>query len=269
MKDLVTYFKEQITYFPIAKNLSRYNTKSTSMENRFGRLWEVLDPLVQLAINYLIFGVLMHRTAPDGLPPLAWMFIGMGVYSFSQHIIVIGAKSVAKQFKLTAKMKFPVSIMPTSSMVGFLTEFVIMVGGGFVIAVFSGYPPSIYWLQIFYYFPMLVIFSLAFSLLCSSIEVVFPDFKFFLNYIFKFLMYGSGVIFALSNFKVIPQSIIRAQYLNPFFYLIEGFRDIAFGRAWFWEHGSFNLSFWAITFAILIIGSNFHMKIRDRISDYL
>ena len=51
--------------------------------------------------------------------PLPWMFIGMGVYSFMQHVIVTGAKSVSTQFKTTAKMKFPVSIMPTASMFGF------------------------------------------------------------------------------------------------------------------------------------------------------
>ena len=188
MKDAILYIKEQIKYFRIAVNLSKYSTKSTSMQNRLGRLWEILDPLVQLAINYIIFGILMHRSAPAGLPPLSWMIIGMGVYSFAQHIIVTGSKSVSTQFKMTAKMKFPVSIMPTASMIGFLTEFYIMVGAGLVIAMFSGYYPSLYWLQLLYYLPMLIIFSLSLSLLCSSIEIVFPDFKFFLNYIFKFLI---------------------------------------------------------------------------------
>lgn len=173
MKDAILYIKEQFKYFQVAVNLSQYSTKSTSMQNRFGRLWEILDPIVQLAINYIIFGILMHRTAPDGLPPLSWMFIGMGVYTFIQHVITVGAKSVTRQFKMTAKMKFPVSIMPTSSMIGFLTEFSIMVGGGLIIAMFYGYYPSIYWLQFLYYFPLLIIFALSVSLLCSSIEVVF------------------------------------------------------------------------------------------------
>ena len=202
----------------------------------------------------------MHRSAPAGLPPLSWMFIGMGVYSFAQHIIVTGSKSVSTQFKMTAKMKFPVSIMPTASMIGFLTEFYIMVGAGLVIAMFSGYYPSLYWLQLLYYLPMLIIFSLSLSLLCSSIEIVFPDFKFFLNYIFKFLMYGSGVIFDLSQFKIIPKFLIQAQMVDPFYYLIEGFRDIAFGRAWFWQKGIFNVSFWLLTIFILIVAANFHMK---------
>lgn len=269
MKDAITYVKEQFKYLRIAANLSKYSTKSTSMQNRFGRLWEILDPLVQLAINYIIFGILMHRTAPDGLPPLPWMFIGMGVYTFMQHVITTGAKSVTKQFKLTSKMRFPVSIMPTSSMIGFFTELFIMVGGGLFLAMFAGYFPSIYWLQFLYYIPMLIVFSLSVSLLCSSIEVVFPDFKFFLNYTFRFLMYGSGVIFDLSHFKVIPQVLIQAQLMNPFYYLIEGFRDIAFGRAWVWDKGMFNLSFWLITLFLLIVAANSHMKIRDQISDYL
>ena len=269
MKDAVLYLKEQFKYLPIASNLSKYSTKSNLMQNKFGRIWEILDPLVQLIINYIIFGILMHRSAPDGLPPLPWMFVGMGVYSFMQHVIIVGAKSVTTQFKTTAKMKFPISIMPTSTMFGFITELCIMVGAGAVIAMFYGFYPSIYWLQLLYYVPLLVLFSLAVSLLCSSIEVVFPDFRFFLNYIFRFLMYLSGVIFSLDRFDVIPKLLIQAQYLNPFYYLIEGFRDIVFSRKWFWETGKFNLSFLVLLVLLLIIAANSHMKIKDRISDYL
>ncbi|MDG6126101.1 ABC transporter permease [Lactococcus formosensis] len=269
MKDAILYLKEQIKYFPIAFNLSRYSTKSTSMQNKFGRVWEILDPLVQLAINYVIFGVLMKRSAPDGLPPLSWMFIGMGVYSFMQHVIITGARSVSTQFKTTAKMKYPISIMPTASMFGFLTELYIMVGSGLIIAMFSGYYPSVYWLQLLYYFPMLLLFSLIMALLCSSIEVILPDFKFFLNYIFKFLMYGSGVIFSLGQFKVIPSFLLQSQLINPVYYLIEGFRDAAFGREWIWEKGMYNISFIVLMLSILVIAANSHMKIRDEISDYL
>ncbi|KSU19570.1 Teichoic acid translocation permease protein TagG [Lactococcus lactis subsp. lactis] len=268
MKDAILYIKEQIKYFRIAVNLSKYSTKSTSMQNRLGRLWEILDPLVQLAINYLIFGILMHRVVP-GYPALPWMFIGLGVYGFSKNVIVQGSKSISTQFKVSSKMSYPVSIMPLTTSLGFLTEFYIMVGGGILLAINAGYPPTLYWLQFFYYFPALLIFSLSFSLLNSTIIVIFPDYKFFLNYIFRFLMYVSGAIFSLQQFKQIPQFILQAQIINPFYYLIEGFRDIAFGREWFWDKGMYAVSFWAITILILIIGANAHMKIRDRISDYL
>ncbi|MFK4947946.1 ABC transporter permease [Lactococcus formosensis subsp. formosensis] len=268
MKDAILYLKEQIKYFPIAFNMSSYSTKSTSMQNRLGRFWEIMDPLFQLGIFYIIFGLLMKRVVP-GYPALPWMFIGMGVYGFSQKIITVGAISVSKQFHLVSKMKFPISILPTASVIGFLTEFFVMVGAGFILAIFNGYYPSLYWLQVPYYFFALVIFSLAMSLLNSSISVVFPDFKFFLNYFFRFMMYGSGAIFSLAQFKQIPEILIQSQLLNPFYYLIEGFRNSAFGDKWFWQDGMYNLAFWMLTLVILIIGANTHMKIRDRISDYL
>lgn len=268
MNDAVTYIREQIKYFRIALNVSRYSTKSTSMQNRLGRIWELLDPLVQLAINYLIFGVLIHRVVPN-FPALPWMFIGMGVFGFSKNVIIQGSKSMVSQFKLVSKMKYPVSITPLSTAIGFLTELYVMLGAGFLIAIHDGYMPSLYWLQIIYYFFALVVFSLSLSLLCSTVMVVFPDFKFFLNYVFRLLMYVSGIIFSLGQFKQIPRALINAQMINPFYYIAEGFRDAAFGTAWFWDRGIYNVSFWALTLAILIVGANTHMKIKDRISDFI
>lgn len=268
MKDAILYLKEQIKYFPIAFNMSKYNTRSTSMQNRLGRLWEIIDPLFQLGINYIIFGLLIKRVVP-GYPALPWMFIGMGVYGFIQKIVVTSSRSVATQFRLVSVMKFPISILPLASMIGFLTEFYIMVGAGFVIAIYDGYMPSIYWIQLFYYLFALVVFSLALSLLTSTISIIFPDFKFFLNYFFRFMMYGSGAIFSLTQFTQIPYILLKSQMLNPFYYLIEGFRDAAFGTQWFWENGMYNLSFWALTILLLILGSTAHMKIRDRISDFI
>lgn len=268
MNDVIRYLKEQVKYFRIAVNMSRYSTKSTAMQNRLGRLWEILDPLVQLGINYLIFGYLMHRVVPD-FPALPWMFIGMGVYGFARNVVIHGSKSMVSQFKLASKMKYPLSITPLSTAFGFLTEFYIMVGAGFALAIHDGYMPSLYWIQILYYFACLVVFSLSLSLLCSTIIIVFPDFKFFMNYIFRLLMYFSGTVFALKQFKQIPAFLINAQILNPFYYLIEGFRDAAFGTQWFWHNGIYNFSFWAITLVILIVAANAHMKIRDRISDFI
>lgn len=83
------------------------------------------------------------------------------------------------------------------------------------------------------------------------------------------MIYGSGAIFSLSQFSQIPAIILQSQLLNPFYYLIEGFRDAAFGTKWFWENGMYNVAFWAFTIFALIVGANAHMKIRDRISDFL
>jgi teichoic acid transport system permease protein len=269
MHDAMTYISEQFKYFRIAANISKYTRKSANLQNKLGRIWEILDPLIALGMNFLIFGILMHRVVP-GYPALPWMFIGMGSFTFMKNIIVNGSRQVASGYKLSATMKYPVSIMPTSAAFGYLTEFFIMVGGGFLLAaVFFGYAPSIQWFQAIYYFIAMIVFSLSMALLFSTVIIVFPDFKYLINYIFQLLMYGSGSVISLTQFKIIPKWMIQAQIVNPFFYINEGFRDSVFHGDWFWQKGMFNLSFWLITLAVLILAANLHMKIRDKISDYL
>lgn len=268
MNDVWNYLKEQVKYFRIAANISQYTTKGNSMQNRWGRIWEVLDPLVQLGVNYLIFGVLIRRVVPN-FPALPWMFIGLGVFGFSRDVIIYGSRSMANQYQLVSKMKFPISITPLSAAFGYLTELIVMVSVGFILAVIYGYMPSLYWIQAIYYFFALVVFVLSAALLSSSIIIVFPDFKYFLNYAFRLLLVMSGAIVSLTQFSQIPGWLLNAQIINPLYYLMEGFRDAAFGTEWFWEKGLYNVSFWAITLLILIIGANFHMKIKDRISDFL
>lgn len=250
--------------------MSRYNTKSATMHNRFGRVWEILDPLFQLGVFYLLFGVLFKRTAPEGYPLLAWMFIGFGVWGLMQKTIVSGALTTYNQLRGAFVMKFPVSILPTSAFFGFLSEFWIMIIVGTLGAALNGFLPSFYLLQGFYYFIALFIFSISFSLLNATIMIVFPDLKFFLNYSFRFLMFASGVAFSMSQFSQIPQFVLQAMLLNPFYYLIEGFRDTVFGTQWFWEVApSIILSFWTLTFFILLLATHLHYKIRERISDFL
>lgn len=264
------YFKEQVRYFPVAYSMSRYNTKSATMHNRFGRVWEILDPLFQLGVFYLLFGVLMKRVIPEEYPVLPWMFIGLGVWGLMQKTIVSGALTTYNQLRAASVMKFPVSILPTSAFFGFLSEFWIMLIVGTLGAAFNGFLPSLYLLQGFYYFIALLIFSVSFSLLNATIMIVFPDLKFFLNYSFRFLMFLSGAVFSMRQFSQIPQFILQGIMLNPFYYLIEGFRDAIFGTQWFWEvDPSIILFFWTLTFFILILGTHLHYKIRERISDFL
>ncbi|CAM3181094.1 Transport permease protein [Lactococcus hircilactis] len=265
---LAHFFFDQFKYFRIALNLSTYRTKSANFQHKLGRLWELLDPLFQLAIYYVIFGLLFKRVVPD-FPALPWMFIGLGVYSFMQNTMVTGALSIRQQFHMVSKMKFPLSILPLSALIGFLTNLVIALVVSLGLALASAYNPTAHLLQFFYYFPALVLFTLAVSLINSSILVVFPDMRFFLNYGFRFLMYGSGAIFSLDQFHIIPAWLRQLQLYNPFYYLIAGFRDCVFGTTWFWEKASAGLSFWLVTLLLLVLATHVHYGLRERMGDYL
>ena len=98
----------------------------------------------------------------------------------------------------------------------------------------AGVTPSVYWLQFIYYFIAMVIFLFAFGLLNATITVLIRDYHIFLQSVLRLLFYVSGPIWDINN-RNMPEWLIKLLRLNPFYYLIEGFRDAFFSRGWVWE----------------------------------
>ena len=78
----------------------------------------------------------------------------------------------------------------------------------------------------------------------------------------------SGPIWDINN-KNLPIPLVKLLKLNPFYYIIEGFRDSFLSRSWFWEKTTYGLIFWLTTLILLILGSHLHMKFRARFVDYI
>ena len=103
-----------------------------------------------------------------------------------------------------------------------------MIGLGIIIALKDGYYPTLYYFQLIYYFAALILLVLGFSLLFSTIVVVFRDFSHIIDYIFHFLLYVSGAAIDLTLLDAIPGFMRQALLADPFIYVMEGFRDAIF-----------------------------------------
>lgn len=110
---------------------------------------------------------------------------------------------------------------------------------------------------------------MALSLLFSTIVVVFRDFLHIINYIFRFLLYVSGAALDLTLMEALPLPLRQGLRLDPFIYVMEGFRDAIFHRGWFWEKPGYALVFWSFTLGVLIVAAHLHMKLRNQFMDYV
>ena len=70
-----------------------------------------------------------------------------------------------------------------------LTIFMVMVLIAF------GYHPSIYWIQILYAIPCMLICMFAIDLLNSTLTIVVPDYKTFANSLFRLIFFFSGIAY--------------------------------------------------------------------------
>lgn len=269
MSEVWLIIKEQLVNIRTIFRLSRYEEKATYQSHYLGLLWQVLNPVIQVGIYYLVFGLGVNggRTI-NGVPYLAWMLTGMTAWFFIRSTLLGASNSIYKQVNVVSKMKFPVSILPTTNMISNLSSYFPMLA--FLLVVFFAYgiSPSIYWIQFIYYFFAMLVFLFALGILNATITVLVRDFHIMLQSLVRLLLYVSGTIWNFNN-QNLPPTIVKVLKLNPLYYLIEGLRDSFLSRQWFWEKGTYGLIFWGFTLIVLIIGSHLHLKFRSKFVDLI
>lgn len=249
--------------------MSKYEDKATYQSHYLGLLWQIFNPLIQVGIYYMVFGLGVNGgNKIDGVPYILWMIIGISTWFFINGSVFGASNSIYRQVGLVAKMKFPISILPSVSIVSNLTSYVWMT----IIVVISlikfGVSPSLYWLQYIYYFIAMICFLFAFGILNATITTLVRDYHIMLQSLFRVLFYVSGPIWNIEN-RNLPNTLVRLLKLNPFYYLINGFRDTFLSKAWFWEKGNYTLIFWLMLLIILTVGAHLHLKFRAKFMDYV
>lgn len=269
MREVKIVLKEQLKNFRFIFRMSKYEESATYQSHYLGLLWQILNPLIQVGIYYLIFGLgLRGGRNVDGVPYIVWMLLGLIPWIYITQSFTGASRSIYRQVNLASKMKFPVSVLPTITIVSNLTNFFPMIVVVIVTLFAHGFMPTIYWLQFFYYLFCMIFFLFSFSIFNATIATVIRDYQIVLQSSMRLLFYISGTIW---NFETanLPRWIVQILKLNPFFYITSGFRDSLMSREWFWDKMNYTLIFWFFTFIILIVGSHIHLKFRSKFVDYI
>lgn len=267
MISLYQITKEQLKSLPLIFRLAMYDLKIEFAGHYFGILWHILNPLTQVLVYWLVFGIGLKGGEPvDGVPYIIWLLCGMIPWFFISPMILKGAGSVERRLNLVSKMNFPMSALPVITIVTELVSFFVMMAFLMLLLFTGGLASEIQWLQLGYYTVCMIVFVYAFSLFNSTISVLFVDYRQILQAASRILIYVSPLFWSSSNFN---EQLLRVMALNPFFYIIEGFRYSLLPNQEQFCFGPLTLYFWGITLFLLVVGSMLHMKYRKNFVDYL
>ena len=90
-----------------------YETKSMYSMQYLGFLWELVTPILQIAVYWFVFGFGIRQGRDiDGVPFLPWLVSGIIVWFFISPAITTTARSVYSRIGLVSKMSFPLSTIP-------------------------------------------------------------------------------------------------------------------------------------------------------------
>jgi teichoic acid transport system permease protein len=259
--------KEQILNLNLIFRLGLYEGKSQYKMHYLGAFWQILNPFIQVGIYWFIFGLGIRGGSAVGETPFfLWLIAGIVPWFFISSTTTQGSNSIYSKINLVSKMKFPVSVLPSIKIIGNSISFINMLLITIVIIMFNGKLPGLYLLQIPYYIFSLYFLLFSLTLLLSTLTTIIRDVQQMVQSIMRIMMYALPILWNVESF---PKVIVNILQLNPFYYIIEGFRDSLLGGQWFFEDISYTLYFWFISLLILLIGSSVHLKFRHKFVDYI
>lgn len=273
MKSAISVIREQIKYFYLIRRLSLYEIKSANKNNYLGMAWEIINPLIQVAIYWFVFGYGIRQREPievaDGMyvPFLQWMLPGIIIWFFFYLSTIDASKSIYSRLKMLSKMKFPMSIIPNFVIFSKFYVHIVMVVITMIILQISGYYINIYYLQIVYFTFSTFVFIYALALITSTLATFIRDVHMFLQATLRMLLYLSPILWTITT---LPESLQIIMKINPLFYVIEGYRSGFLGLGWYFiDQWQYTLYFWAVTLILLFIGSMLHIKFRKHFIDFI
>ncbi|WP_020576877.1 ABC transporter permease [Actinopolymorpha alba] len=219
---------------------------------RLGQIWQVLTPLMNAGVYYLIFGILFSsRRNIDNFT--AFLVTGVFLFTFTQRSVTSGARAISGNLSLIRALHFPRAALPLAFTIVELQQMLVSLAVLGVIVLLTGEPITWAWLLVVPALILQTIFNTGLSLAIARIGARVPDVSQLLPFLTRTWLYMSGVFFSIPQ-RVHAGPLQDLMMANPATVYIELVRDALIDRhdapqhAWIlavsWAVVAFCVGFW-------------------------
>ncbi len=186
-----------------------------------GILWAVLRPFLIMVVFTVIFGRIA-KLPSDGSAPYALMvFAAMLPWSLFSNALSESSNSLISNANLIGKVYFPRLIIPASTLVTALIDFLISFIILAAMMVYYQFSPGWQILLLPFFIILALLASLGPGLWITALNVKYRDFRYIIPFVVQFGLYISPVGFSS---KIVPEQWRLPYSLNPVVGVIDGFR---------------------------------------------
>lgn len=230
----------------------------------FGVFWAIAQPLLTIIVYWIAFQYGFRSGPIGGVPYTVWFMCGIVPWLFISDAFSSASNSFVEYNYLIKKVKFNTNILPLVKILSAFCIHVLFCVLVFIVALFFRIEPKVYLIQLLYYMFATIALLFALSLISSSLVVFFRDLNQIISVLLLMGMWGTPIAWSLDTFDIGIQKILK---VNPFYYIIEGYRDAILGREWFWEKPNLSVYFWSLVVILLIIGGVLYTKLKPHFAD--
>ena len=217
MKRLWNFIKQY--KFLLSQLVSR-DFKIRYKRSVFGMLWSMLNPLLMMCIQYLIFSNLFRFQIENYAVHL---LIGTVTFNFFSEASQTALTSIIESASLITKVKLPICIFPISKIFSAGINLGFSTLALYVIIFIQGIPLNLCHLLIPVLYIMLAFFALGIGLILSALMVFFRDMQFIYNVLIMLWTYLTPLFYSID---IVPERFLPIYKLNPMLHYVTFFRTL-------------------------------------------
>lgn len=211
---------ELLSLFVVRQISARYR------QMLLGVLWALVEPLGQLLLLTVVFGLLL-KVNTGGYPYPVFAFAGLAAWFLFSRATLAVAGSLQENMGLISKVYFPRLILPLAAVSRELFDAMLMIILLLVLAWAYGIPPTLKLLALPFILIYSAILALGIGLWLATLMVKFRDIRPILSLALQGGMYATPIVYSAD---LVPERFRFAYELNPMYWAVEFSRWALFGK---------------------------------------
>jgi lipopolysaccharide transport system permease protein len=256
-------FKELWRYRELFYFLVWRDIKVRYKQTVLGAAWAILQPILSMIIFSVIFGR-FAKLPSEGIPYPVFTFAALLPWQLFSYALTNSSNSLVNEKNLITKVYFPRIIIPFSSVVAGLLDFMIASVIFLVMMIFYQIPFTWRLLLVPVFIGIAVMTALSVGLWLTTLNVKYRDIRYVIPFLSQFWLYATPIAYSSS---LIPDQWMWLYSLNPMVGVVDGFRWMLLGTA-----ADFPPFFYLsiiIVILLLISGFIYFKKTEDTFADVI
>lgn len=262
MSIILTLCKER----KLINKLSKNDFKMKFAGSYLGIVWAFVQPIITILVYWFVFQVGFHSDDIDGCPYVLWLMCGLIPWFFFSEAISSATNSLIEYAYLVKKVVFKISILPLVKVFSAFFVHIFFVTFLVTVFTFNGNMLSVITLQLIYYTICMLMLIISIVYMTSAIVVFFRDMGQIINIFLQIGMWMTPILWNIDTISETKRWIVK---FNPFYYIVQGYRDSLINHITVFQRVNNTIYFWCVITVLLFVGIRIFRRLKIHFADVL
>jgi lipopolysaccharide transport system permease protein len=249
-------FRELWEYRDLLYLFTWRDIKVRYKQTMVGASWAIIQPFIAMVVLTIFFGKLA-KVPSEGIPYPIFAYSALVPWTYFVNVLTQSSNSVVNNRAVITRVYFPRLIIPMTTVVTGLLDFVI----AFVILIgmmlFYGIVPTMALWTLPFFVLLAIATALGIGLWLAALNVKYRDVGFTLPFLTQIWLFATPIAYPSS---LVPEPWRAIYGLNPMAGVVEGFRWALLGKT---HPPTMLLAFSVIVVIALLIGGIYFFRYKE------